>query len=109
MNFNISPMEFGPRFKKLLEKYKVSQKKFCDDTNTHPGLTSRYLRGNEAPSSDFIFKAINYFEDVDMNYFFGTGAYSVNEEPLNYRKDPNKIIEEIEYKLNELKAVMPQK
>lgn len=102
-------MEFGPRFKKMLEQHGVTQKKFAEDTGTHQGQTSRYLRGDESPSSEFIFKALRYFPDTDANYLFAINSAIVNEEGSDYRKDPTKIIEEIEYKLKELRAVMPQK
>ena len=57
-------MEFGDRFKKVLEANGISQKKFAEDNGLHPGLTSRYLRG-EKPSFDFLLKDIRYFPDVD--------------------------------------------
>lgn len=102
-------MEFGPRFKKLLEQHGITQKKFAEDTGTHQGQTSRYLRGDESPSSEFIFKAIKYFPEVDANYFFKDNAQEVNEDNTNYLRDPFKIIDEIESKIKELRAVMPQK
>ncbi len=104
-------MEFGPRFLELLQANNISQSKFAEDTGLHKGLVSRVVNG-EKPSSSFIFKAVEYFEDVDLKYLFSLNEENlVNESDLNYVKNdqPLGIIEEIEIKLKKLKSVLPQK
>lgn len=105
-------MDFGPKFKELLEKHGVSQSKFAEDTNTNTGLVSRYLSGKETPSADFMVKAISYFPGTDANYLFKDVIENeLQEGAARYLKEPNAhdIIKEIEWNLKRLKKLVPQK
>lgn len=106
-------MEFGPRFKKILEENKITQAKFCEDTDIHKGQASAYLSGKERPSADFIIKAIAYFPDVDVNYLFGDikkGGEGVEEPIAEYSSlTPDKIIKDIEWRLKQLKKQLAKK
>lgn len=106
-------MEFGQRFKKLLKEKKVTQTQFANDIGIHAGLLSSYLSGLK-PSVDFIYKAIAYFPDTDLNYLFGDvieRSDYVSEADSSYKKgaDAHKIIKEIEKNIEELKRTLPQK
>lgn len=105
-------MEFGPKFKELLEKHGVSQSKFAIDTNTNTGLVSRYLKGKESPSADFIFKAISYFPGTDTNYLFSDVLEKGMQEPGEmYIKEPNAldIINDMKHNLKRLEKIVSQK
>ncbi len=107
--FNNFEMNFGTRFKEVLRKRNITQRKFSTDTNTHPGLVSRYING-ERPSGDFIFKVISYFPEETLYLFFGSSNSTKVEEPAsNYSKNPKDIIKDIENKLQDLRQVLPQK
>lgn len=103
-------MGFGERFKTLLKKNNLTQRKFAEDTETHQGLITRYIKEEEPPSGSFIMKAVNYFPN-DINYlFFGSKeSNAVNEDKTSYlSQNPTKILNEIEVKLKELRDVLPQ-
>lgn len=105
-------MDFGPKFKQLLEKHGVSQSKFAADTDTNTGLVSRYLSGKETPSADFIVKAIKYFPGTDVNYLFeDVLSNELREGVPSYGNEPSAldIIKDIEYNLKRLKKLVPQK
>jgi len=105
-------MTFGEKFKKILKEKNVTQAKFADDNDLHRGYVSRILNG-ESPSADFIMKAVGYFNDVDLYYLFFDvpNPDKVAEAELIYSKgeNPIEIIEDIEKRLMNLKAVLPQK
>lgn len=42
-------MGFGERFKTLLKKNNLTQRKFAEDTETHQGLITRYIK-EDVPS-----------------------------------------------------------
>jgi len=101
-------MSFGNRFKEVLKKRGITQKKFSIDTNTHAGLVSRYINGGKNPSGDFIMKAVSYFPDEVNFLLFGPEPHDkVNESPAEYaKKSPESIIHDIEAKLEDLKQAL---
>src|SRR5690606_15056787 len=84
-----------------------------NDIDIHKGLLSRYLNG-EKPSLEFIYKTIEIFPELDLNYMFKEELNEnlVNETPAPiYKKgeNPAALIEEIEENLKRLKKKMTQK
>lgn len=96
-------MSFGQRFKQVLEKNNVTQAQFCKDQNLNKALVSRYLNG-EKPSVDFIYKAINYFPEIDLDFLFersqdDTSVNTDNELALSSID----LLNEIEERLKDLR------
>lgn len=102
VNFNKELLNFGLRFKAILKKRGITQRKFSQDTDTHPGLVSRYTNG-ERPSGDFIMKAISYFPEETLYLFFGETNNSVEEPQAKYGKTPEASLKTIETELSNLK------
>ncbi|WP_026755069.1 helix-turn-helix domain-containing protein [Sediminibacter sp. Hel_I_10] len=104
-------MKFGSRLKEILEEKNISQIDFSKGAELNSGLVSRVLNG-EKPSSQFIYKTVEYLPEVDMNYLLKEDVQGVlNESHSTYEKtlDPMDLIVDIENKIKNLKRVLTQK
>ena len=103
-------MKFGKKLKELLSARGISQAEYATAISMNTGLLNRYLKG-EKPSIDFIEKTLEFFPDIDANYFFKDEMMpGVNEAGETYlKKKPEAIMFEIENKWKELRTALAQK
>lgn len=112
-------MGVGQKIKAHLKNRGITQKYFAESINENRTLVSDYLNENLKPSIKFLEKAIDYFPELDLNYLFkGDIPGLVKEDVSSYAapKTAAQIVseidlkmDEIKFKLEELKEVLSQK
>ncbi|GGD84902.1 helix-turn-helix domain-containing protein [Planktosalinus lacus] len=101
-------MPVGQKIKKHLKARGISIKQFAEDLDENRSLVSNYLNDKSKPSVKFLYKTIAYFPDLDLNYLFRDHS-EVSETAPVYETPPEKLIREIEERLNELKLQLNNK
>ncbi len=95
-------MTVGKKIKKHLKEKGISVKQFAEDLEENRSLVSNYLNDKSNPSVKFLYKTIAYFPDLDLNYLFRESS-ELHEQPSPYGESPEKLIQDIEERLLELK------
>jgi len=95
-------MSVGKKIKKHLKEKGITVKQFAEDLDENRSMVSNYINDKSKPSVKFLYKTISYFPDLDLNYLF-RDLSEVQEQPPVYGAPPEKLIKEIEDRLNELK------
>ncbi len=65
-------------------------------------MVSKYLKTNK-PNYQFIIAVQKEFPDIDWNYLFKDAKDVVEEDALEYHKNPNQLLNEIEERVFLLK------
>lgn len=106
-------MSFQENLRKYLKSKDLSQKRAAEMIGYTTVNFNHYL-GDRDPNFDLIMNLIKAFPDIDLNYLFkGTkinaGVNFLEEPPTEYLSEDEKIISEIEEKLQQLKSNLSRK
>lgn len=106
-------MLFKEKLRNLLAEKGMTQTTFSEKVGMNKTHANKFFLGRK-PNMDFIQRIVKVFPDVDLNWLLIDGNTSkrvnnlVNEPQENY-SSPEKVITEIEQKIEELKEIMAQK
>jgi transcriptional regulator with XRE-family HTH domain len=105
-------MGFSKKIKNYFKERGITQRKVGQIMNWNELSVSRAMKSDDL-SITFIEKLIEYFPEIDLNYLLKNnkedGELSEMNEPSEmYKKlsDEEKLIEEIEDRLNKLKTIL---
>ena len=115
-------MEFGEKVRLLMKSRNMKQADLAKATGDHSTAVSNYLNGNRKPKVEFLWNLIRIFNDVDLNWLFRddrdekqipliTGEPIASEDSISplIEDNPEKLIEEIQQKLDDLKGSLTHK
>lgn len=111
-------MEFGEKVRLLMKSRNMKQADLARATGDHSTAVSNYLNGNRKPKVEFLWNLIKIFSDVDLNWLFRDERNekeiplinAKSEVPVDFVEDnPEKLIQEIQQKLEKLKGSLTQK
>src|SRR5690606_1105438 len=92
----------GKKIKALLKEQGISITDFAEEIGENRSLVTSYLNDKLTPSVKFLYKVIAYFPELDLNYLF-RDVSALGEETPFYEKSPQRLIKEIEERLDGLK------
>ncbi len=92
----------GKKIKTFLKEQGISITDFAEHIGENRSLVTSYLNDKLTPSVKFLYKVIDYFPELDLNYLFRDVSTLGEEKPL-YKKSSQKLIKEIEERLDGLK------
>lgn len=102
-------MTFKERIKKYFKDRGMTNRDVClAMDNYSENLYSRQISTPEL-NGKLIVTLIKYFPDIDINYLIRDDENVLNEESEKYKLREEKLIEEIEDKIKELKRIVSQK
>lgn len=101
-------MSFGENLFTLLTERNITQSAFAKAVDINASQLNQYIKGKK-PSVEFIYKVMEYFPDVDLNWLFDRKTDFVKEPELVYSKNPEHFIREIRYQLDLLEKNLSQK
>lgn len=101
-------MGFHKKIKEYFEKQNISNRQIAEVIGYSDVMTGRYLKSSK-PNYEFILALKKAYPDIDLNYLFedDEGNSILNEDGSNY-KNPEVIIDKIDYQLKELRRVLAQ-
>tara|TARA_R110000850_G_scaffold218852_1_gene344380 strand:+ start:8255 stop:8557 length:303 start_codon:yes stop_codon:yes gene_type:complete len=95
-------MSVGSKIKKHLKGKGITIKKFAEDIDENRSMVTNYLNDKTKPSVKFLYKVIDYFPELDLNYLFREPV-EFQEKGSVYGAPTEKLIKEIEERLHELR------
>ena len=106
-------MEFNDRLAKWFKKNGISQKAAAQTMGYLPSYMNHFFRSRE-PNYELLSKLAQHYPALDMNCLFRdeeiyTSVNFIGEPPIEYTTKNMALIEDIENKLEELKAQMTRK
>lgn len=105
-------MTYNEKLRIFFKTSGLSQKEVADIMGISPSMMSRFLKGSDNFSSDFVAKLLKNFPEIDLQYIFSENENEVFNEPeVNYQQkqlDAIKQIELIEEKIAVLKNYLAQ-
>jgi len=107
-------MGFGKKLKVLLKNNGLSQRKYAEAIEENETQLSKVITEERSPSFEMLQKTVNYFKDVDLNWWLRDEYQNVVIVPKASEAAPKystEIIEEIlkmEQILNNLKEKVSQ-
>ena len=105
-------MTYNEKLRIFFKTSGLSQKEVADIMGISPSMMSRFLKGSDNFSSDFVAKLVKNFPQIDLQYIFSENEnVEANEPEVNYPQkqlDAIKQIELIEEKIAVLKNYLAQ-
>ena len=105
-------MTYNEKLRIFFKTSGLSQKEVADIMGISPSMMSRFLKGSDNFSSDFVAKPLKNFPEIDLQYIFSESEdKQINEPDVNYPQkqlDAIKQIELIEEKIAVLKNYLAQ-
>ncbi|MBX9886647.1 MAG: helix-turn-helix domain-containing protein [Flavobacteriaceae bacterium] len=91
-------MTYNEKLRLFFKSSGLSQKEVSERLLVSPSMLSRYFKGSDNFSSEFIFKLVKEFPNIDLQYIFSDDneKSEINEPQVKYSNEPLDVISELE-------------
>ncbi len=102
-------MGFGKKLKLYLKENRLKQLEFAKSIGVNPSQLNKVLNEERYPSYEMLQNVALYFPKLDLNWLLRADT-EVSEAPGDYVRGstPRVLVDEIEEKIQLLKATLPK-
>lgn len=103
-------MTYNEKLRLFFKSIGLSQKEVSERLLVSPSMLSRYFKGSDNFSSEFVFKLVKEFPEIDLQYIFSDDNLSgITKDDQVIQLDVMKELELIEKKIALIKESLARK